>query len=118
MRGSWDTTANQDRLDAIVGTYRRYAPNIDDVTLASVPLEPLLDLEGVHTDVDLSKAVDTALAADRPDPAAVASSHGWGPRMAHIFEALGMELEQDPEATPIHVTQRPVVHWPPEQRRL
>ena len=86
--------------------------------VATVPLEPLLDLEGVHTDVDLSMAVDTALTAERPDPAAVESAPGWGQRMARIFEALGMELEQDPDAAPIHITQRTVVHWPPDQRRL
>jgi hypothetical protein len=88
------------------------------VPVASVPLEPLEGLDGVHTDPDLSKAVDAALDADRPDPALVAAAHGWGERMTRLFEALDLELQQDPDATPIHITQRPVIHWPPDQRRL
>jgi glycosyltransferase involved in cell wall biosynthesis len=88
------------------------------VPVASVPLDPLEGLDGVHTDPDLSKAVDAALRADRPDPAAVASAHGWGERMTRLFAALGLELLQDPNASPIHITQRPVTHWSPDQRRL
>ena len=40
MRGKWQTDANQDRLDAIIGTYRKYAPNIDDVTMAVTTHSP------------------------------------------------------------------------------
>ncbi len=40
MRGKWATAANQDRLDAILGTYRKYAPNIDDVTMAVTTHSP------------------------------------------------------------------------------
>jgi len=88
------------------------------VPVASVPLEPLHGLDGVYTDPDLSAAVTTALAADPPDPKPVASAHGWGERMARLFDSLGLVLAQDPEATPIHITQRPTIHWSPEQRRL
>jgi glycosyltransferase involved in cell wall biosynthesis len=88
------------------------------VPVASVPLDPLQGLDGVHTDPDLSKAVDAALSADRPDPATIASAHGWGERMSRLFAALGLELQQDPNATPIHITQRSVIRWLPEQRRL
>lgn len=35
LRGTWDADACKERLEAIVGTYRRYAPNIDEVTLAT-----------------------------------------------------------------------------------
>ncbi len=89
-----------------------------EVPVASVPLEPLVGLDGVYTDSDLSLAVDEALNADRPDGAAVASSHGWGERMSRIFSALGIELQQAAGAMPIHVSLRPVTHWPPDQRRL
>ena len=39
-RGQWDESAVEDRVAAIVSTYRRYAPNLDDVTLAVVPHSP------------------------------------------------------------------------------
>lgn len=39
-RDRWDSTAVEERVAAIVDTYRRYAPNIDDVTLAVVPHSP------------------------------------------------------------------------------
>ncbi|HEY5652380.1 MAG TPA: glycosyltransferase [Acidimicrobiia bacterium] len=89
-----------------------------EVPVASVPLDPVKDLDGVYTDEDLSTAVDAALAADRPDGSAVATAHGWGERMSRIFFALGLDLVDDADATPIHVTQRPVTHWPPDRRRL
>ena len=88
------------------------------VPVASVPLEPLEGLEGVHTDPDLAQAVAAALAAEAPDGAAVAAAHGWGERMRRLFDALGLQLQQDPNATPIHVTQHPVIHWSADQRRL
>ncbi len=40
MRGAWDEAANRNRLDAIVDTYRTYAPNLDDVTLAVTTHSP------------------------------------------------------------------------------
>jgi glycosyltransferase involved in cell wall biosynthesis len=88
------------------------------VPVASVPLDPLKDLDGVHTHEDLSVAVDAALAADHLDGAAIAAAHGWGERMSRIFDALGLTLGDEPTATPIHVTQRPVTHWTPGERRL
>lgn len=88
------------------------------VPVASVPLQPLEGLDGVHTDPDLAKAVTAALAADRPDPETVASAHGWAERMQRLFDALGLDLEQRATATPIHITQRPVIHWSPGERRL
>ncbi len=88
------------------------------VPVASVPLEPLEGLEGVYTDADLVNAVTVALAAGAPDVAAVAAAHGWGERMQRLFGALGLELLQDPNATPIHITQRPTIHWTTDQRRL
>lgn len=39
-RGLWDTSAVAERTAAIADTYRRYAPNLDDVTLAMVPHSP------------------------------------------------------------------------------
>lgn len=39
-RGLWNETAADERVAAIADTYRRYAPNIDDVTLAMVPHSP------------------------------------------------------------------------------
>ncbi|HEY5652426.1 MAG TPA: NAD(P)/FAD-dependent oxidoreductase [Acidimicrobiia bacterium] len=39
-RGSWDSAAVRDRVDAMVGTYRTYAPNIEDVTMALTSHSP------------------------------------------------------------------------------
>ncbi|MBK5268420.1 MAG: NAD(P)/FAD-dependent oxidoreductase [Acidimicrobiia bacterium] len=40
MRGKWGSAAIQDRLTAIATTYRKYAPNLDDVTLALTTHSP------------------------------------------------------------------------------
>ncbi len=40
MRGKWDTQAIGDRLTAITNTYRKYAPNLDDVTMAVTTHSP------------------------------------------------------------------------------
>jgi len=39
-RGSWDTAADAERTEALVETYRTYAPNIADATLALTPHSP------------------------------------------------------------------------------
>ncbi len=39
-RGKWDASAVTNRMDAMVGSYRNYAPNIEDVTLAITSHSP------------------------------------------------------------------------------
>ncbi len=39
-RGRWDEAAVADRVDAMVGTYRKYASNIEDVTIGLTPHSP------------------------------------------------------------------------------
>ncbi len=39
-RGAWDPAAVRDRVDAMVGTYRTYAPNIEQATLAVTSHSP------------------------------------------------------------------------------
>lgn len=39
-RGSWDESAVAERVAAMVGSYRTYAPNIDDITLAVASHSP------------------------------------------------------------------------------
>lgn len=39
-RGGWDRSAVGERVDTMVGTYRRYAPNLDDITLGLASHSP------------------------------------------------------------------------------
>jgi len=40
MRGKWDSEAVADRMKATIATYRKYAPNIEDVTMAVATHSP------------------------------------------------------------------------------
>lgn len=88
------------------------------VPVASTPLDPVVGLDGVHTDADLSVAITAALEAPRPDASAVAEHHGWGARMETLFASAGLQLRQDPHAEPITISQHAVRHWTPPERRL
>lgn len=88
------------------------------VPVASTPLDPLMGLDGVYTDIDLSAAVSAALAAPKPDGTSAGEAHGWGARMRVVFEMLGLELAADPDARPISITQHAVTHWDEAERRL
>lgn len=81
------------------------------VPVAAPPLKPLLGLDGVFCDVDLVKAIRSALAGPPPDPALAAAEHGWGARMKVVFSSVGFEYATDPSARPIEILQRPTRHY-------
>ncbi len=86
------------------------------VPVAAPPLEPLVGIDGVHTDDYLVSAVRAALTAPRPDPAAAAEAHGWGPRLSALFATAGLELAEDPSALAMTYRLRPVRHWADGER--
>lgn len=76
------------------------------VPVASTPLDPLADLDGVHTDGDLERAVEAALAAPRPDPEKARALHGWDRRLDALLAAAGLDRVADPTAVPVRVLER------------
>ncbi|MDX1746074.1 MAG: glycosyltransferase, partial [Halobacteriales archaeon] len=88
------------------------------VPVASTPIAPVVGLEGVSTDSDLGAAISAALDASPSDPSTAASQHGWGERLSRLFSTVDLELEEDPDADPITISQHSVRHWSHEERRL
>lgn len=88
------------------------------VPVASTPLDPVVGLDGVYTDADLSAAITAALEAPGPDASAAAERHGWGARIATLFASARLELRHEPDAEPISISQHGVRRWKPPERRL
>lgn len=86
------------------------------VPVASQPLEPLLGIEGVHTDTDLVRAVEAALRAPKPDPDRARAAHGWGSRLTVLFGSVGLDLKESPSARDLERVRRPVRHYSPAER--
>lgn len=88
------------------------------VRVASTPLDPVVGLRGVTTDIDLSVAVSKALEADVPDAQRAAGDHSWENRMELVFASLGLTLTQEAGAAGIEITQHSTQHWDEVARRL
>ncbi len=78
--------------------------------VASTPLRPLVDLDGVYVDDDLVVAVRTALAAPKPDRAAESAKHSWGSRLEVLMASVGNRL-RDIDNRGVTVFTRPPHHY-------
>ncbi len=87
------------------------------VPVAAPPLRSLAGLDGVHTAKSLPDAVAAALAAPRPDRAAALAAHSWGGRLAEMFRAAGLDL-QDAAGPGPTVLVRPATHYRKADREL
>jgi glycosyltransferase involved in cell wall biosynthesis len=86
------------------------------VPVAAPPLEPLQDLDGVHTSTDLGEAVRKALESPRPNGHEALARYGWAERLGRLLNAL--ELELPPLARPVRVEVRPTVSYTAHERLL
>lgn len=83
--------------------------------VAAPPLRPLLDLSGVCTDVDLAKAVEQAMAVEKPDRAQALKDHSWGSRLRIMMATVGEDL-RDVENDGAVVFTRPPTHYDKQSR--
>lgn len=88
------------------------------VPVAASPLEPLVDLPGVHTDTDLVAAVGAALTGPRPDSESARRLYSWEERLHRLFSAAGMTLREDTETPAVRLLQRPIIRYRSDERLL
>ena len=86
------------------------------VPVAATPLRSLDGIAGVETAWHLTEAVSRALAAPRPDRAAILTEHSWESRVNTMLSAL--DLASPGAGVLPKVVARPVVHYVRAARRL
>ncbi|MCZ7533591.1 MAG: glycosyltransferase [Acidimicrobiia bacterium] len=87
------------------------------VPVAAPPLRSLVDLVGVHTDVDLVTAVQHASAAERPNRQDTLREHSWTRRMVELLPHVGWSLDTDIDDR-ADIAYRPVVVYRPKDRHI
>ncbi len=97
-----------------VSPLKAYEYLASGVPIAAPPLRALEDMDGVHTDSDLTVAVAAALVADRPDRARALKEHSWEDRVVKITQSDAVLVEY----TPVSVVTRPAIHWEKAERMV
>jgi glycosyltransferase involved in cell wall biosynthesis len=99
-----------------VSPLKAYEYLASGVPVAAPPLRSLEGLDGVHTSTDLVSAVAGALAAPKPDRAAVLAEHSWARRVDTLLAAAGVAPPELPGEEPVTVL-RPARHHRRAERR-
>jgi hypothetical protein len=95
-----------------VSPLKAYEYLASGVPIAAPPLRALEGMDGVHTDPDLVKAVETALGAEPPDRSRALKEHSWEDRVVKITGKDAVLVEY----TPVSIVTRPAVHWMKSER--